>query len=82
MEQEIKIAAKLYKCRDTAKQILKTDYHERLKPYIGLIKTVMRENKIDEIPALLKISKTSVYEGGFNQLYFMAAVCELIEPSK
>jgi hypothetical protein len=82
MEKEIKIAAKLYKCRDTAKQILGAKYQERLEPYIALIKTVMRENKIEELPALLIISKTKIYEDGFNQLYFMAAVCEIIEPSK
>ena len=82
MEKEIKIAARLYGCRDAAKQILGTDYHERLKPYITLIKTVMRENKIEELPALLMISETSIFEDPFNQLYFMASVCEMIEPSK
>lgn len=48
-----------------------------------LIKAVMKANKIEEIPALLKISQTQTYQDSdIGQMMFMAAVVELIEPSK
>jgi len=83
MEQEIKMAAKLYKCRDTAKRFLREEYQEKLKPYKDLITAVMKANNLEEIPALLKISETETYqENGMGQMMFMAAVVELMEPSK
>lgn len=82
MEKEIKILAKLYKCRDTAKDFYKEHYKEKLEPYTHVLKLVMKSNKIDEIPALLKISQAEHYqENGFAQMMYMAAVVELIEPS-
>lgn len=42
----------------------------------------MKNNNLEEIPALLKISKTEHYqENGMAQMMYMAAVVELIEPS-
>lgn len=82
MEQEIKMAAKLYKCRDTAKVFFKGEYKEKLQPYSHILKEVMKANNLKEIPALLKISKMQHYqENGMAQLMYMAAVVELIEPS-
>ena len=85
MEKQIKIAAKLYECRDTAKsfaKMQKEDYKEMLAPYTHIIKQVMQANKLEEIPALLRISKTNTYkDSGMAQLMFMAATVELIEPS-
>ena len=45
MEQQIKMAAKLYECRDTAKSLAKMqgeDYKEMLKPYSDIITKVMK----------------------------------------
>lgn len=85
MEDKIKIAAKLYECRDTAKslaKIQKENYKEMLAPYTHIIKQVMEANKLEELPALLQISKTHTYQdSGMAQLLFMAATVELIEPS-
>lgn len=84
-EDKIKIAAKLYECRDTAKslaKIKKANYKEMLEPYTHIIKQVMAANTLEELPALLKISKTHTYQdSGMAQLLFMAATVELIEPS-
>ena len=83
MEQEIKMAAKLYKCRDTAKRFFREEYPEKVKPYRALITAVMKANNLEEIPALLKISETEIYkENGMGQMMFMAAVVELMEPSE
>jgi len=82
MEKQVKIAAKLYECRDTAKRFFKDEYKVKLKPYTHIIKAVMKANNLEEIPALLKISKTYTYqENAMGQMMFMAAVVELIEPS-
>lgn len=82
MEKGIKMTAKLYECRDTAKAFLKEQFNEKLQPYTHIIKEVMKANNLDTIPALLKISKTQHYqENGFAQMMYMAAVVELIEPS-
>lgn len=85
MEKEIKIAAKLYECRDTAKSmatIRKQDYKEMLKPYTAIIEQVMKDNNLQHMPALLKISETQTFkDSGMAQLLFMAAMVELMEPS-
>lgn len=86
MEQQIKIAAKMYECRDTAKSLAKMqgeDYKEMLRPYSEIIEQVMKAKKLDHIPALIEISKTRTYEeSGMTQLLFMAALTEMMEPSK
>lgn len=82
----VQITAKLYECRDTAKQFAKlnnSNYKEMLVPYTNIIKEVMKANKLEEIPALLKISQTNMYQdSGIVQLMFMAATVELIEPTE
>ena len=82
MEKQVKIAAKLYECRDTAKRFFKAEYKAKLEPYTHIIKAVMKANNLEEIPALLKVSQTHTYQdNAMGQMMFMAAVVELIEPS-
>lgn len=85
MEQQIKMAAKLYECRDTAKSLAKMqgeNYKEMLAPYTDIITKVMKANNLKHIPALLKISGTKTYQdSGMAQMLFMAALTELMEPS-
>lgn len=82
-EQQIKVAAKLYRVRDTARDFLKEDYHRRLKPYSDIIKNVMAGNNCDELTALLQhISSTKTYQAdGMAQMMFIAATIELIKPT-
>ena len=82
MENEIKITAKLYDCRDTAKRFFRDEFSKRIKPYQTTIKMIMEKEQIDVLPAILFISKTETYQSdGMIQLLFLAAACELIEPS-
>lgn len=85
MEQEIKIVAKLYECRDTVKSLAKMkneSYFEIIADYIEIIKAVMQTKGVDPIKAILEISKTKTYqESGMTQLLFMAAATEIMEPS-
>jgi len=62
MENPIKMAARLYQCRDTAKRFFRDEYQEKLKPYTHILSAVMKANNLDEIPALLKISETHTYQ--------------------
>ncbi len=85
METQIKMAAKLYQCRDSAKSLCKMqnkDYLETLKPFTQVIEQVMAAKKIQHIPALLEISRTPTYQNsGVVQMFYMAAMVELMEPS-
>lgn len=86
-EQIIKMAAKLYECRESAKLIAKfnnRDYHEMLKDYNEIIRKVMSDMNLDVIPAILEISKTKTYnqQSGVTQVLFMAAAVEIMESSK
>jgi hypothetical protein len=79
---KIQMAAKLYECRDTAKKFYGKEYKERIEEYKLIILKVMEKTNSEEIPALIKISKTSAYQNsGITQMLFMAAVVEIIEPS-
>lgn len=51
------MAAKLYECRDTAKSFFKEEYKSKLQPYTHIVNEVMKANNLEEIPALLRISK-------------------------
>lgn len=84
MEKAVKAAAKLYECRDTAKKFFGAEYKTTLEPYIDIVKKTMAANNCNELRALLNyISKTNMYnDSGMAQMLFMAAVVELIEPSK
>lgn len=80
---QIQIAAKLYNCRDTAKRFLREKYEAKIQPYKHIIKEVMKSNNVEELKDLLIIGDTQAYqENPFAQMMFMAAVVELIEPSK
>lgn len=80
MEKEIKIAAKLYDIRATAKKFLGKDYEDRIKPYKDLVKSVMKEHKIEAANALLKISESEAYKSeGIAQMMFVAATTDLME---
>lgn len=82
MGNPVKIAAKLYECRDTAKRFFRDEFPEKIKPYQNVIKGVMKKHELDVLPAILFISKTETYQSdGMIQLLFMAAACELLEPS-
>jgi hypothetical protein len=85
MEREIKMVARMYECRDSAKSLAKMrgeDFKEMLEPYTHILTQVIKANKLEPIPALLKISQTSVYQNsGMAQMLFMAALTEYVEPS-
>jgi len=79
----LQITDKIIDCQETAKRFFGDEYEKEIYPYKELIKVVMKANNIKEIPALLKISKTNVYnDSPTAQVLFIAATAELIEKKK
>ena len=84
-EQQIKLAAKLYKCRDTAKALYREDfvYFEKIGVYQKYIKAAMAKHKLDcEITATMKlIEELGDKAEGMATVMLLAACVELIEPT-
>jgi hypothetical protein len=84
MEDQIKMVAKIYKCRDTAKRFYGDDYQSKISDYKHFIQACMiKHNYKDEIIASIRlISDCQGMEGsGIAAMNILAACAELIEPS-
>lgn len=82
-EQQVKMAAKLYKCRDTAKKLYGTEYKFKIKWYIDALNGYAKFKGLDTIPAAIDYCSTpDVSANGMAVMMFMAAAVEIIEPSK
>ena len=84
MEQQIKMAAKLYECRDTAKKLYGAEFENKISYYKRYIKAcMMKHNYKDEITAAMRLAKDceGVQGSGMGVMLIMAACVELIEPS-
>jgi hypothetical protein len=83
MEQEIKIAAKLYQCRDTAKKLFKDEFNEKISWYKEKIIKAKEDLNMDVLETVLELCNIpSVKENGMALMLFMAAAVEILEPSK
>lgn len=82
MKKQIKIAAKLYQCRDTAKRFYKDEFKYKVEPYKECIRKYMDKSDKDELLSVMEICEVDeMKEKGFAIIMFMAAAIELIEPS-
>jgi len=82
MEQQVKIAAKLYQCRDTAKRFFRDEYEAKLKPYKNIIEAHQKKFNLDVLPSVLELcSFESVRDNGMATMLFMAAAVEMVEQS-
>lgn len=83
MEKQIKIAAKLYQCRDTAKRFYRDEFQDKIEPYKEWIRKYMAKSGKDELSSVMEICEVDEIKekGGFAIVMFMAAATELIEPS-
>ena len=81
-EQHIKLAAKLYRCRDTAKRFFGVEFQDKIHPYKQIISGVAKDKKIDEIDAVMQICEDeTIKNSGWTVVLLMAAAVELVEPS-
>jgi hypothetical protein len=84
MEQQIKLAAKLYQCRDTAKKMYGKDYQETLLPFIRRIRARMALDQCSELEAALTLieSLQELRGEATGTLLFSAAAVEMLKPSE
>lgn len=82
-EAHIKIAAKLYECRDACKKLYKGGYKKEMQDYARYIHAYIKKNGGDEINAAIALASEvqGEYGGGTFTMKIMAAAVELIEPS-
>jgi hypothetical protein len=83
MEKQIKLAAKLYQCRDTAKRFYREEFTSKIEPYKDLIKRHMELKQLDELKSAMEICEIPELKGngGFTIIMILAAAVELMEPS-
>lgn len=77
-EQAIKLAAKLYECRDTAKRLLGDGYQARMDAYGQIIKSTAMTTGTSEMSAAIACANRL---GGLPAVYYLAAAVEIAEPS-
>ena len=78
-EQAVKMAAKLYECRDTAKRLFGDTYHERMAAYGQTVKSAANALNCSDVAAATTLANKA--GGGIAAVCFLAAVVEMTEPS-
>lgn len=70
----LQMAAKLHDCKDSVKFLCGDKYDEKIQPFITLIKGVMDHNKIEALPAAIKLAEHYKDNGMATMMIFAAAV--------
>ena len=79
MQQQVEVAAKLYKCRDSARLLLGERYAAKMADYGKAISEVAARLKCSEMSAATKMAGST--DDGMLQMMIFAAAVELAEPS-
>jgi hypothetical protein len=77
-EAAVKIAAKLYECRDAAKSLLGAHYARDMELWARAIRGVATAEKDTEVAAATKMAREA---DGFGAIVILAAYVEMTEPS-
>jgi hypothetical protein len=82
-EQVVSIAARMYECRRTCRNLFGARFPEIMEGYGKTIRQVAAERKIEAIPAALAMAKEmqAVDSDPFITICLMAAAVEIVEPS-
>ena len=78
-EQAVKMIAKLYESRDTAKLLFGTGYQERMAAYGQTVKSAANAMACSELSAATTLANKA--GGGMAAICYLAAVVEIMEPS-
>lgn len=82
MEQELKLAAKLGRCRESVKRFYGKEFQNKIQPYKQLIAEIAKDKNVGELEAMTILCKDEVIKShGWVVLQIMAACVELIDPS-
>jgi hypothetical protein len=80
IDEVINITNRLLECRKAVRKLYGTEYRDHLATYMLMIKTIMRDDRVDAITALLKIRTFDLYQSGPEvQIMIMASVVEILE---
>lgn len=77
-EQAVKMAEKLYTCRDTARNLLGAHYQRDMELWGIAIRGQADADKCSELAAATKMAKDT---DGFGTIIILAAYVEMVEPS-
>lgn len=77
-EGAVRVAAKLYECRDAARRLLGAHYERDMSLWARVIRGVAAEACVGELAAAQKIAGA---EGGMGAVMVLAAYVEMTEPS-
>lgn len=76
----IKIYAHMYECQESANKLFGTEYPEKIKWYVEVIKAYQQAHKTEVLQSVIAICKVSTVEvNGFAVMMFMSAAVDLME---
>lgn len=76
-ERQVRIAARLYEMRDTARRLLGADYAAHMAELGGALKTVADKTHRQPLAVAIEAARDA---HGLTQCYLLAAAVELPEP--
>jgi len=84
-EQQVRLAARLYEMRDTAKRFSGDRWPKTFATFGGYVQAAMKKWNLDTIPAAMRLVgelQKNAPGSEMTQMYLVAAAVELIEPEK
>lgn len=82
MEQQIRMASRLYECRDSAKFLFGSQFQQKIEWYKAIILKWNKDRKTETLKTVMAICELEVVRGdGVAMMMFLAAAVEIIEPS-
>jgi len=78
-EKNVAMAAKLYECRNAARNILGGRYTEKMREYGDAVRAVATEHGCGELEAGIRLANAT--GDGMAAILVLAATVEIIEPS-
>lgn len=77
-ERAVKMAARLYECRDTARSVFGDSYQQRMEMYGQAVKSAAAALECSDLKAATTLADKA---GGMAAICYLAAVVEMTEPS-
>lgn len=78
-KQAVKLTAKHYECRDTARRVFGDGYHKRMDAYGQVVKSAANALRCSDIAAATTLAHK--VGGSMAAVCYLAAVAEMTEPS-
>ncbi len=80
LREQIRLAARLYKCQDAAKSIYGVNYTDKVSTYKKIIEAWNEKHGTDTLKSVITICQSEAVSGDtMSVMLFMAAAVEIIE---